>query len=814
MKVLLAFAIYLVPAIALGQGVCDTQCNFQTCPSCLPRTIKQKLNDFVSVKDFSAQCDGMTDDSAPMQLAYNSSAISVPPFKIVIPPNCLGILIGSYTITAATWSSLGGGTATITTSQPHNFLAGNLVNIAGMTPTAWNFQPLTIASVTSTQFTFATSSNPGTATVFGTVSMARAIVPLDDQRITPGNASGAISNGAATEYSNQLYLPRNMTAAPIHTPIQNGIFTPWDEVQVLVDMTSNVAGPTNYHLPLVVRSANMSSLGLTTLMSAITTVSPVGTNDPVTFSVVNTRVFENNSYVNATIDEAHTQTFLWQPNTVYGIPGQTYIAFGGGPCNAGCLYGLVSGGLNSGATPPICSTPVGVTCTDAGGNTWRYINGGTSPNMPAFNNTIQESVAVTILNDTQARATFNFTHPAGTVMFTGNRGGYSGISVQVNDTASNTNWIFAMNPNVIAYSPAQGMTYEGAEFDMTNLTGKDAVDFAVGFPVQQPNATAPAVGGYLVGETQYCGGNNDCSAAIAISTAGGGEWRNGININSVRRRGIAITNGGGGAPINGITIEAAGTYGIVVGSNQPLGAAENPGYLQLDPSQAAILLTSQGGCAACTPNTAPVAAASNAIRFQDRVASVNHATDMYTGTGGGVSLNRDGAYRGSLFAGQHQRFGATMGTGAGPGAIMGTLYTWHVPFATATISSFTCVGTTVSVTTASPHGLFASNGASVFIAGVSPAGYSGTFVLATTPDNTHFTFPIGACLGVATLTSATAGDVNYSVTCTLAGRLTGVPVVVSTSAKTPLGFTLNITNVTVASASATEADCMALRDND
>jgi hypothetical protein len=65
---------------------------------------------------------------------------------------------------------------------------------------------------------------------------------------------------------------------------------------------------------------------------------------------------------------------------------------------------------------------------------------------------------------------------------------------------------------------------------------------------------------------------------------------------------------------------------------------------------------------------------------------------------------------------------------------VGTVYA-----SSAGIAAATMTGTTVTITTSSPiTGLVP--GAPVIIAGLTPNGYNGTFIIATAPDNTHFTY--------------------------------------------------------------------------
>jgi hypothetical protein len=77
--------------------------------------------------------------------------------------------VSTKTISAATWAS---GTVTITTSSAHGFVAGQSVVITGMTPGGYN-GTFTIATIVdTTHFTYALTTNPGTATAFGTATVS------------------------------------------------------------------------------------------------------------------------------------------------------------------------------------------------------------------------------------------------------------------------------------------------------------------------------------------------------------------------------------------------------------------------------------------------------------------------------------------------------------------------------------------------------------------------------------------------------------------------------------------------------------------
>jgi hypothetical protein len=80
-----------------------------------------------------------------------------------------GALPGStYTVTAASWSSSGGGVATFTIGS-HFLLVGQLISLAGATPTGFNFTLVPVTAITSTTVSVAMSANPGTWTSGGSI---------------------------------------------------------------------------------------------------------------------------------------------------------------------------------------------------------------------------------------------------------------------------------------------------------------------------------------------------------------------------------------------------------------------------------------------------------------------------------------------------------------------------------------------------------------------------------------------------------------------------------------------------------------------
>jgi hypothetical protein len=78
-----------------------------------------------------------------------------------------------------------------------------------------------------------------------------------------------------------------------------------------------------------------------------------------------------------------------------------------------------------------------------------------------------------------------------------------------------------------------------------------------------------------------------------------------------------------------------------------------------------------------------------------------------------------------------------------------------------TVTSITSVGTLATVTMANPHNL--KTGMSVVIAGFTPAGYNGTYVITVTGAST-FTYVLAGALGVTTVTGTVTPLNNFAVT--------------------------------------------------
>jgi hypothetical protein len=91
-------------------------------------------------------------------------------FSAPVDQTTADLYSSALTITAATWSSSGGGTATITTDllPPLGYVVGQSVTISGMTPSGFN-GTFVITSASGNTFSYALATNPGTATSFGHV---------------------------------------------------------------------------------------------------------------------------------------------------------------------------------------------------------------------------------------------------------------------------------------------------------------------------------------------------------------------------------------------------------------------------------------------------------------------------------------------------------------------------------------------------------------------------------------------------------------------------------------------------------------------
>ena len=88
-------------------------------------------------------------------------------------------------ITTVAWS---GGVVTVTTPTPHGYAVGDDVTLSGITPAGYNGD-WTVASVpSSTTWTYALATNPGTQTVAGQANPGGGLLPVRILKLNLGNS--------------------------------------------------------------------------------------------------------------------------------------------------------------------------------------------------------------------------------------------------------------------------------------------------------------------------------------------------------------------------------------------------------------------------------------------------------------------------------------------------------------------------------------------------------------------------------------------------------------------------------------------------
>src|SRR5262249_2611931 len=109
-------------------------------------------------------------------------------------------------ITAVSWAS---GVVTITAAN--SFVAGQIVNVSGLTPTGYN-GTFTLLSATSAQFTYALATNPGAATTIAGAS-AQLLPTLVTNEIASaqGQAPTVVEIGASNPSSSSA-IPGQLVA--------------------------------------------------------------------------------------------------------------------------------------------------------------------------------------------------------------------------------------------------------------------------------------------------------------------------------------------------------------------------------------------------------------------------------------------------------------------------------------------------------------------------------------------------------------------------------------------------------------------------
>lgn len=93
-------------------------------------------------------------------------------------------------ISGITWAN---GVATVTTSSAHDLASGDIANIAGMVPTAYNGSyPVTVTGAET--FTYPLATNPGAVTTEGNVSASGGVLPVRLLEIYPNNCKTVAYN--------------------------------------------------------------------------------------------------------------------------------------------------------------------------------------------------------------------------------------------------------------------------------------------------------------------------------------------------------------------------------------------------------------------------------------------------------------------------------------------------------------------------------------------------------------------------------------------------------------------------------------------
>jgi hypothetical protein len=142
-----------------------------------PNTVAFSGSSAISVTDADGPTTGTNVETTTLFVTGTGS--TAPVGTLSATPSGAAVIengLTPFAITGASWTSAGGGTATITTSAPTGYLVGQTVMISGMTPAAYN-GTWGVTSVTGSTFTFSLPrlSDPGVGTAFGTVVSGYAV---------------------------------------------------------------------------------------------------------------------------------------------------------------------------------------------------------------------------------------------------------------------------------------------------------------------------------------------------------------------------------------------------------------------------------------------------------------------------------------------------------------------------------------------------------------------------------------------------------------------------------------------------------------
>lgn len=160
---------------------------------------------------------------------------------------------GTGTISAtASWAATGGGQVTFTTSLAHDVSPNELFSISGFTPTAYNGIYTALAGTSGTTLIGALTSNPGAATVNGSLVLTGSMIEVDSFLADISNSgligttysfrAKAPANSGTIQVRRGLWLEDTMAASSIMGTL--GIGNTNSLYQLDVSATTRLAGVT------------------------------------------------------------------------------------------------------------------------------------------------------------------------------------------------------------------------------------------------------------------------------------------------------------------------------------------------------------------------------------------------------------------------------------------------------------------------------------------------------------------------------------------------------------------------------------------
>jgi len=207
------------------------------------------------------------------------------------------------------------------------------------------------------------------------------------------------------------------------------------------------------------------------------------------------------------------------------------------------------------------------------------------------------------------------------------------------------------------------------------------------------------------------------------------------------------------ATAHGLTV---GDHVFVTGTSGTTGTTCNgPWVVSSIESTSQFRITTNASGAALTPGTATLSSLSTTLYSRNPGYVTHRAYD------GGVQFTNQIAAHGYTVVRQTRRYFRYQ---SGKGIQFSTGSILKPALTVDTISAGgTTVGSTITVTCKTPHGLSASGSSQIIISGVNEAGYNGTYVVATTPNILQLTVLATSTLASTTAT-ASAVTGSYQVT--------------------------------------------------